>query len=117
MAFSWAIAETARIRQVSPQAMAMALNGVATRGPHAHVLDDVAEIAGGVPQRLRSLGLADAIEGADHHAIGIGGRARPHRRPLAEGVAAEVGSELRAPPCGASVGRELHLADPVSPVE
>src|SRR5215471_1068755 len=117
MVFSSARADPARITQVSMPAMARAFIIAASRGLHVHVLDDVAQIACGVPQRLAALGLADAIEGAHHQAIGIGRSGRPHGRPLAERIAAEVGSELRAPPRGTSVRRELYLADSVSAVE
>src|SRR5215813_4174186 len=117
MVFSWANAESTRSRDANAQTMAVALNGVASRGLHVDVLDDVAQIAGGVPQGLRSLGLANAVEGADHQAIAIRGRGSPDSRPFAERKTAEVGSELRAPPRGASVGRDLHLGDSVSAVE
>src|SRR5262252_8334925 len=117
MVFSSARADPARIMQVSMPAMIRAFIIVASSGLHVHVLDDVAQIAGGVPERLVALGLADAIEGAHHQTIGIGRSGRPHGRPLAERIAAEVGTELRAPPRGASVRRDLYLADSVSPVE
>src|SRR5262252_5650060 len=97
--------------------MTTALNVLASHRLHVHLLDDVAEVSGGIPQGLSSLGLTDAIEGSDHQTVAIGGPGRPHRRPLPEGIAAEVGAELSAPPGGASVGGDLHLADPVSPVE
>ena len=52
-------------------------------GLHVHVLDHVAEVSGGVPEGLRSLGFADPVEGADHQAVlaGPGGvQAADHSR-------------------------------------
>src|SRR6185295_4331467 len=94
-----------------------ALMAIPSCGLHIDVLDDVAEVAGGVPEGLRALGFTDPVERANHQAVTSRARGGPGRRPLAERVAAQVGPELGATPCGSPVDRELHLADPVAAVE
>src|SRR5215470_17782632 len=79
-------------------------------------LDDVAQIAGGIPERLGALRLADAVERTHHHARVAGAR-RPRCGPLAERIRSEIATELRAPPRLAAVVRDLHLADAVAAVE
>src|SRR3989442_2945770 len=53
------------------------------------VLDDVAEGAGRVPERLDALGLADAVDGAHHQPRRPGPVGRPRRAPPPEQVPAE----------------------------
>src|SRR5947207_2565423 len=52
------------------------------------VLDDVAEVARRVPERLGALGLPDPVDGAHHEPRGPGALGRPRRRPFAERVSA-----------------------------
>src|SRR5437016_12531762 len=52
-------------------------------------LDDVPQIAGGIPERHQALGLADTVQRADHDRLRAPSGRRPPRRPLAERVAAE----------------------------
>src|SRR2546425_9103 len=77
------------------------------------MLDHVAEIAGGIPERFAALRLPDSIERAHHDACGAGPARRPRRAPFAERVAAKIGGEIRASPQGAAVRGDLHLLDAV----
>src|SRR5206468_3606215 len=81
------------------------------------VLDHVAEVAGGIPERLAALRLADPVERAHHDARRPRLGRRPGGGPLAERVAAEIAAEVRAPPRGAAIRRNLHLLDAVAAVE
>src|SRR5207244_3991789 len=80
-------------------------------------LDDVAQIAGRVPQGLVSLRLTDCVERPNHKRIVPRAGRRPSRVPLPERVTAEVRPELRAPPRDAAVVGDLDLAHAVAAVE
>src|SRR5438552_17325324 len=62
------------------------------------VLDDVAEVAGRVPERLGALRLADAVAGAHHPPRRPGAGGWPRRRPVAERVPAAAGARPGAAP-------------------
>src|SRR5712692_2145905 len=81
------------------------------------LLDDVAQVAGGIPQRIVALGLADAVDRADHQPPGAGTAWPPGRRPFAERVATVVLAERGPAPREAAVVGDQHLADPVAGVE
>src|SRR5207302_11449235 len=83
----------------------------------AAVRDDVAQVAGGVPEGLGPLRLADRVERPDHERVVARPWRRPGRAPLTERAPAEVRPELRAPPCGAAIVGDLDLADAIASVE
>src|SRR2546428_8678570 len=84
---------------------------------NAAVLDDVAQVAGGVPEGLGPLRLADRVERPDHERVVARPGRRPDRAPLTERVPAEVRPELCAPPRGAGIVGDLDLADAVASVD
>src|SRR5438045_3186534 len=63
----------------------------------ARGFDDVAHVAGGIPQRFERLRFADPIEGAAFQHV-VAGRRRPWQRPLPERIAAEILPERRGFP-------------------
>src|SRR5689334_16820052 len=79
-------------------------------------LDDVAEIAGRIPERLGALRLADAVERTHPH-VRVAGARRPGCGPLSERIRSEIATELCAPPRLPAVVRDLHLADAIAAVE
>src|SRR5262250_2750610 len=79
-------------------------------------LDDVAQIAGRIPEGLGALRLADAIERTYHHARVASAR-RPGCGPVAERIRSEIAAELCASPRLPAVVRDLHLAEAVAAVE
>src|ERR1700693_6184019 len=116
---SWATAGAAAevtARPISRYAATL-LMALSSPGLHVHVLDDIAEIAGGVPQRLRTLGFADPVERADQETVVARAWRHPGRRPLSERVSAKIGSELNAAPRRPAIARQLHFGDPVAAVE
>src|SRR5262249_56919521 len=86
-----------------------------TSGHHeGDLLDHVAQVAGGIPERLVALGLADPVERADHQPGGASSRRFPGRRPLAKRISPVVGAEHGPAPRDTEVVGDLHLADPVA---
>src|SRR5918994_3861850 len=83
----------------------------------ANGLDDVAHVAGRIPERSGRLGLAAGIDGAYLQIV----RAfplRPERRgPLVERIAAVVGADARGLPGLAAVSGEGDLGDALPAVE
>src|SRR5213593_1024631 len=90
---------------------------ISSADPVLDGLDHVAEITGGVPQRLAALRLADTVERAHHDLCRAAPRRRPRRRPLAKRVRTEVTAELRPTPCRPSIIRDLYFTDAVAAVE
>src|ERR1700686_3986596 len=89
---------------------------ISSRRGDANGFDDVAQIAGRIPQWLHRLGVAGIVGGANLELVGA--RRELHlQRPYAERIFAEILAEFRRRPALAAVARDRDLLDALAAVE